>query len=65
VLQRSEKGLVLSDSRAICEYLEETVERSPLIIGTAAARAEIRRLVAWFDEKFFADVTGPCCTNGW
>lgn len=59
VLQDPEKGLALSDSRAICEYLEETVERSPLIIGTAAARAEIRRLVAMFDEKFFADVTGP------
>lgn len=59
VLQDPGKGLALSDSRAICEYLEETVERSPLIIGTAAARAEIRRLVAMFDEKFFADVTGP------
>jgi len=59
VLQDPEKGLALADSRAICEYLEETVERSPLIIGTAAARAEIRRLVAMFDEKFFADVTGP------
>jgi glutathione S-transferase len=59
VLQDPEKGLALADSRAICEYLEETVERSPLIIGTATARAEIRRLVAMFDEKFFADVTGP------
>jgi glutathione S-transferase len=30
-----------------------------MISGTAATRAEIRRLVALFDENFFADVTGP------
>jgi len=59
VLRDSEKGLTLADSRAICEYLEEISDRSPLIIGTATARAEIRRLVALFDENFFADVTGP------
>ncbi|RVU05069.1 glutathione S-transferase family protein [Novosphingobium umbonatum] len=59
VLHDPDKGLSLCDSRAICEYLEETSERAPLIMGTAAARAEIRRLVALFDENFFADVTGP------
>jgi glutathione S-transferase len=53
------RGITLADSRAICEYLEETGERSPLIIGTAASRAEIRRLVALFDENFYADVTAP------
>jgi glutathione S-transferase len=30
-----------------------------MINGTAANRAEIRRLVALFDENFFADVTMP------
>ena len=30
-----------------------------IIIGTATARAEIRRLVALFDETFYADVTAP------
>jgi len=59
VLHDPDRGLTLADSRAICEYLEETSDRAPLIIGTAAARAEIRRLVALFDENFFADVTGP------
>jgi len=54
-----EKNLALADSQAICEYFEETVERSPLILGTAAARAEIRRLVALFDEVLFADVVSP------
>ena len=30
-----------------------------MINGSAVNRAEIRRLVALFDENFFADVTGP------
>lgn len=49
----------LIDSMAICEYLEETVDRAAMINGTAANRAETRRLVAWFDGSFYRDVTGP------
>lgn len=59
VLVNAEKGITLADSRAIAEYLEETVEKSPMINGTAAGRAEIRRLVALFDEHFYRDVTEP------
>lgn len=59
VLADRGRNLALSDSRAICEYLEETVERGPLLTGSSAARAEVRRLVALFDEVFYADVTGP------
>ncbi|NVD46084.1 glutathione S-transferase family protein [Qipengyuania atrilutea] len=59
VLHDPEKNLTLCDSRAICEYLEETVERSPMINGTAAGRAEIRRLTALMDENFYGDVTAP------
>ena len=59
VLREIERGTVLIDSRAICEYFEETVDKAPMINGTAANRAEIRRLVALFDENFFADVSGP------
>lgn len=58
-LHDPEKGLILCDSRAICEYFEETVDKAPMINGTAATRAEIRRLVALFDENFFGDVTAP------
>jgi glutathione S-transferase len=50
-------GFVLSDSGAICEYLEEIAPDPPLIPGTAAERAEVRRLVAWFDRKFSAEVS--------
>ena len=59
VLRDAERGTVLIDSRAICEYFEETVDKAPMINGTAANRAEIRRLVALFDENFFADVAAP------
>lgn len=59
VLRHRDRDLVLVDSRAICEYFEETVEKAPMLNGTAANRAEIRRLVALFDENFFGDVGGP------
>ncbi|MBW8785747.1 MAG: glutathione S-transferase family protein [Novosphingobium sp.] len=59
VLHNAERNLTLVDSRAICEYFEETVDKNPMINGTAANRAEIRRLVAFFDEDFFGHVTGP------
>jgi glutathione S-transferase len=59
VIRNEQRGLALVDSRAICEYFEETVEKNPMINGTAQTRAEIRRLVALFDENFFGDVTGP------
>jgi len=59
VITNAERGITLVDSRAISEYFEETVDKNPLINGTAQMRAEIRRLVALFDENFFGDVTGP------
>ena len=59
VLHDADKSVTLCDSRAICEYFEETVDRNALINGTAINRAEIRRLVSLFDENFFADVTSP------
>jgi glutathione S-transferase len=59
VIRNEERGIALVDSRAICEYFEETVDKNPMINGTATMRAEIRRLVALFDENFFGDVSGP------
>jgi glutathione S-transferase len=59
VARLPEKKLTLIDSQAICEFFEESVDKSPLILGTATQRAEIRRLVALFDQSFFADVTHP------
>jgi glutathione S-transferase len=59
VMVEEAKGIVLIDSGAICEYFEETLERAPMIPGTALNRAEIRRLVAWFDERMHRDAVGP------
>lgn len=59
VLVDEERNIAIADSRAIGEYIEETVDRVPMISGSAASRAEIRRLTALFDENFFHDVTEP------
>lgn len=58
-MQNLERELTLADSVAICEYFEETEPAKPLFAGSATARAEIRRLVAWFDTKFYAEVGAP------
>lgn len=42
---------------AIAEYLDEIVPEPPLIGADALERAEVRRLVAWFDDKFAREVT--------
>lgn len=48
---------VFSDSNAICEYLEETVAQPALLPRGAEDRFEARRLVGWFDDKFYHDCT--------
>lgn len=53
------RGVTLIDSSVICEFFEETVTKSPMLNGTATDRAEIRRLVIWFDEHFYRDITAP------
>jgi glutathione S-transferase len=49
---------------AIGEFLEETkATRTSLIPGDAYERAEVRRLVGWFDTKFYAEVSEPVITE--
>lgn len=50
-------GTALADSRAIAEYLEETHGEPPLMPSDPDGRAEVRRLVGWFDGKFHQEVT--------
>jgi glutathione S-transferase len=45
------------DSAAIAEYLDEVYPEPPMIGDAPAGRAEVRRLVAWFDRTFNAEVT--------
>lgn len=51
------EGHFLSESQAICEFIDETVAEPPLMPRSPAARHEVRRLCAWFDDKFHTDVT--------
>jgi glutathione S-transferase len=48
---------VIVDSGVICEYLDETRPELRLLGLAPAERAEVRRLVAWFDLKFLREVT--------
>lgn len=48
---------ILADSIAIAEYIEEMHPRPPLLGATPEARAEVRRLVGWFERKFYDEVT--------
>ena len=49
--------LALSDSTAICEYLEEKHPEPALFPQGLERKAEVRRLNAWFDDKFYREVT--------
>lgn len=49
--------ITLSDSSAICEYLEDIHPEPILMPQDAEKRAEVRRLANWFDDKFYREVT--------
>ncbi|MFP3385632.1 MULTISPECIES: glutathione S-transferase family protein [Tritonibacter] len=50
-------GMLMAESAAICEYIEETRPDPSLMPKTAPERLEVRRLVSWFDDKFHSEVT--------
>jgi glutathione S-transferase len=52
-----ENGAVIAGAYAIGEYLEEAYVEGPLLGRSPVQRAEVRRLVAWFDGKFEREVT--------
>lgn len=51
----------------IAEYIEEIRAAEPnsgwLMQGTPGQRVEIRRLAAWFNDKFHVEVSGPLVTE--
>lgn len=49
-------GNVIAGNYAICEYLEEFNKEFPLLPEEIKDRAEVRRLVEWFDDKFYREV---------
>ncbi|WP_050524784.1 FtsZ-binding protein FzlA [Pseudorhodobacter wandonensis] len=48
---------MLTESQAICEYLEEKFPTPALMPRDVDGRFEVRRLCAWFDDKFHSEVT--------
>ena len=48
--------IAVSPAPAIAEYLEDAYGASALMPATSAGRAEVRRLVYWFETKFEAEV---------
>jgi glutathione S-transferase len=52
-----DSGLTLSGDYAITEYLEEAYEEPAMLGRAKVERAEVRRLIAWFDGKFHREVT--------
>lgn len=48
---------VLTESQAICEYLDDLYPDPRLMPREPEARYEVRRLCAWFDDKFHHEVT--------
>lgn len=48
---------IVIGSYAISEYIEETYGQTNLLGRFPKERIEVRRLVEWFDKKFYAEVT--------
>jgi glutathione S-transferase len=53
-----EAPLVLCESRAILDYLEEAYPEPALLGREVAERAEARRLITWFERKFDFEAGG-------
>lgn len=51
------EGRTLSESQAICEYLDEVHPTPALMPRDPDTRYEVRRICAWFDGKFHDEVT--------
>lgn len=52
-----ENGSVISGSYAITEYIDEAYPQHSLLGNSHEQRAEVRRLIDWFDHKFDYEVT--------
>lgn len=52
-------GTVVPGHSVISEYLEEAYPETPLFPEEVSAKIEVRRLLAWFDEKMGRECTLP------
>ena len=62
-----EQGFAVPGVAAIAEYLDETrglgLGSARLLPDAPASRVEVRRLLDWFNGKFFEEVTGHLVTE--
>jgi glutathione S-transferase len=62
-----DSGLAIPGASVIAEYLHETrsegLRNGGFLGRNATSSVEIRRLLSWFNEKFFAEVSGPLLTE--
>jgi glutathione S-transferase len=58
-----DSGLAIPGAGVIAEYLAETLGEPNLLGRDVASSVEIRRLLDWFNAKFFAEVSGPLLTE--
>jgi len=56
-------GAILAGDQAIVEYIEEVHTTSSLLGSDALSRAEVRRVVGWFDRDFRHDVIETLLTE--
>ena len=65
ILVESDNKTIIREVEPIFEYLEETVPSSNIILMPKGVvqRAEIRRIIRWFNVKFYQDVSGSLLTE--
>jgi len=54
-----DQGHVLVKDYAIQEYLDENEKKNSLMGKNTEERAEVRRLLSWFDDKLYFECTQP------
>jgi glutathione S-transferase len=63
----SESQAAIPGAAIIAEYLDEThgaaMDARRLLPATMGERIEVRRLMAWFNEKFFEEASNPLVTE--
>ncbi|MBT7582992.1 MAG: glutathione S-transferase family protein, partial [Kordiimonadaceae bacterium] len=58
-----EDGMTISGNNPLMEYLQETYPKQDFLGSDPQERAEVRRLVEWFDIKFNREVTDLIITE--
>jgi glutathione S-transferase len=59
VITEGKEREVLADAQAISEFLDETHAAESMLGKDPYARAEVRRLIGWFERKFYNEVSLP------